>query len=84
MQALNGYGGGVTALARHAVAAILNACDQDIAYPMGVGQVIAAVDDALDMGEPYVTELKDTLDYFNNYGCPQDAHCRPIEDGEPE
>jgi uncharacterized repeat protein (TIGR01451 family) len=75
MEALNGNGGGVTALARHAVAAILNACDTDIAYPMGIGDIIAAVAAVLESGEPYITDLKDILDEFNNLGCPQDAHC---------
>jgi hypothetical protein len=77
MEALNGNGGGVTALARHAVAAILNACDPDIAYPVGVGEIIDVVAGVLDLGEPHITEVKDILDEFNNFGCPQDAHCRP-------
>jgi hypothetical protein len=68
----------------HAVAAVLNACDADIAYPMSVDDVIDAVNEALaslDRGE--VGTLKDMLDMYNNYGCPQDAHCRPQdpEDG---
>jgi hypothetical protein len=85
MDAMNFTGGGKVEgaarnLLRHAVAAILNACDADIAYPMTVDEVINAVNAALatlDRGE--IEILKNMLDEYNNYGCPQDAHCNPIE-----
>jgi uncharacterized repeat protein (TIGR01451 family) len=85
MEALNGNGGGVTALARHAVAAMLNAYDPDIDYQMSEAEIIAAVQQALYLGEPYITELKDVLDYFNNAGCPQSSDnaknpCSPSDD----
>ena len=83
MDALNYKGGkGVEGAARNllrqAVAALLNACDPDVGYPMSVGGVIDAVDDALatlDRGE--ILGLKDMFDMYNNLGCPIDAHCRP-------
>jgi hypothetical protein len=84
MDALNfGGGGGIEGKARNllrqGVAALLNACDPDVSYPMGEAGVIAAINAALatlDEGEMEI--LKNTFDMYNNYGCPQDAHCRPI------
>jgi hypothetical protein len=87
MQALNGNGGGVTALARHAVAALLNACDQDIAYELSEADVIFMVLDALQFGSPPIEELKNMLDEFNNAGCLQSSDnakipCSPSDDEE--
>ena len=73
-----GIEGAARNLLRQAVAALLNACDPDVNYPMSVGGVIAAVNDALatlDRGE--MLGLKDMFDMYNNLGCPIDAHCRP-------
>jgi uncharacterized repeat protein (TIGR01451 family) len=78
LQALGANGGGVNALARDAVAALLNACDEDIAYPLSVQGVIDAVNEALDAGADEIDSLHLLLDLYNNYGCPQDAHCNPI------
>jgi len=73
MQALNANGGGINALARHAVAALLNACDGDIDYPMSEGQIIAAVQAAVAVGEPDISELMDELADYNELGCGQSA-----------
>jgi hypothetical protein len=83
MQALNANGGGINALARHAVAAVLNACDADIDYPMTEGQIIAAVQAAVPDGD--IEGLKDMLDMYNNYGCGQSSDnakhpCSPEDD----
>lgn len=86
MQALNASGGGVNALVRHAVAALLNSCDRDIAYPMPEAELILEVERVLTEGDKYEIEgLKDMLDMYNSYGCGQssdDAHipCSPSED----
>jgi len=88
MEAMNyGGGGGLEGMARnlfrHATAALQNACDQHVAYPLSVEGVIEAVNEALDSGEKQIIEeLKDILAMYNEAGCPQDAHCRPIPDGE--
>jgi len=58
-------GGGVNALARHAVAAILNALSGDVDYPYTVAEIIAFVQAG---GEAN----KDLLDEANNAGCPLD------------
>ena len=81
MEALNGNGGGVTALARQAVAALLNACDPDIDYPLTEGDLIDGIYELLtDSASDYeISEAAEYLDYLNNLGCPQDAHCEPID-----
>jgi hypothetical protein len=88
MDAMN-YGGGpgvegaARNLFRHATAALQNACDADVAYPLTVAGVIDLVNDALatgDRGE--IDAAKNILAGYNEAGCPQDAHCRPIPDGE--
>jgi hypothetical protein len=78
LQALGANGGGINALARDAVAALLNACDEDINYPLSVAGVIAAVQAAIDGGAATIESEHLLLDLYNNYGCPQDAHCNPI------
>jgi hypothetical protein len=83
MQALK-YGGGKGLagagrnLLRQAVAALLNACDPDVAYPLSVDDVkelVRVYVETLDRGQ--MLELKDLFDRLNNLGCPIDAHCRP-------
>lgn len=70
MQALEATGGGVNALARHAVAALLNADHPEISYPWSEGQVIGEVVAAILSGdEDEIEDLKDTLDDWNNLGC---------------
>lgn len=61
-------GGGENALARHSVAALLNASSPDVEYNLTVAQVIAAVQDAFATGEFEAT--KDELEGFNEQGCP--------------
>jgi len=63
-------GGGEFALARHAVAALLNASHPDINYQYSVGEILAGVLNAYATGdfEPF----KSALDYANNAGCPLD------------
>ena len=62
-------GGGVDALGRHAVAALLNAASAGVDYGMSVEQVIAAVQQALAPGGD-VEGTKDLLESFNEQGCP--------------
>lgn len=61
-------GGGEYALARHAVAALLNASHPDINYAYTPAEVIAGVQNAYATGdfEPFKTDL----DFANNAGCP--------------
>jgi hypothetical protein len=61
-------GGGQRALARHAVAALLNAARTDYSYTFTQAEIIAGVQSAFASGdyEPF----KDLLDRANNTGCP--------------
>jgi len=60
-------GGRENALARHAVAALLNAAHPDVDYAYSVDEVLAGVQDAYASGdfEPF----KNALDTANNAGC---------------
>ncbi|MCW4035329.1 MAG: hypothetical protein NWF03_08205 [Candidatus Bathyarchaeota archaeon] len=67
------------ALARHAVAALLNALHPDVNYPMSAGDIINQVHDAIsntDLTDAH--PLKNTLDMYNNLGGGIDAHGNPI------
>jgi hypothetical protein len=68
LAAANLGGGGLNKLARHAVAALLNAASGDVDYPQSAAGVIAAVAAAINAGtyEPLATQL----DTWNNLGCP--------------
>lgn len=64
-------GGGVNALLRHAVAALLNAANPDVSYDLTESEIIDMVNDALaGVGDLTIQELKDELEEFNEQGCP--------------
>ena len=67
-QALRLRGGGLKALMRHAVAALLNSTHADVSYAMGRDAVIAMVQAAMETGDFETT--KDALEYENEMGCP--------------
>jgi hypothetical protein len=69
IQALENGGGGIDALLRHAVAAVLNAASPDLDYPFEVQAIIDAVNEAISTGVG-IEELKNDLDEANNLGCP--------------
>jgi hypothetical protein len=73
------------ALARHCVAAKLNAEHPDIEYPLSASEVIDACHDAITTGTATIDgvdytpqELKDLLDQYNNLGGGIDMHGNPI------
>lgn len=68
LQALDANGGGVNALARHAVAALLNASNPDVQYALSVDEVIAMTQDAI-ASEDFET-TKDIFATNNEAGCP--------------
>ncbi|MCJ7556044.1 MAG: hypothetical protein MUP90_03900, partial [Gammaproteobacteria bacterium] len=75
----NGVEGAARNLLRSAVAAVLNACNDNVNYPMGEQAVIDAVNAALatqDRG--VILALHSELDGYNNLGCSIDNHCNPI------
>jgi hypothetical protein len=70
LQAVWARGGGINALARHAVAALLNAAS-GIDYPLSVVDVRIIVCAALtDGGDSAINEAKDTLAELNEIYCP--------------
>jgi hypothetical protein len=78
LEALSFEGGPTTAdaaeiLLRQAVAAILNAANPDVDYPLSVAEVIARVNAALASGDrATILALAAELDRLNNLGCPLD------------
>ena len=67
-QALSLGGGGLDALLRQAVAALLNASSPDVDYPLTAAQVVAATNAAIASGDYEAT--KDLFDRFNNLTAP--------------
>jgi hypothetical protein len=61
-------GGGENALARHAVAGLLNVANPNVNYFYTEAQVLAGVQSAYATGN--FEEFKDDLDFANNAGCP--------------
>jgi hypothetical protein len=71
LTALGTGGGGVSALLRHAVAALLNAAHPAVDYPLTIEGVISAVNAALASGnETTIENLKNQLDTWNNLHAP--------------
>jgi hypothetical protein len=69
--ALRARGGGENALARHAVAALLNAANPGVAYPYSEAEIIAWVKGAYAPGGD-LEAVKDLLADANEAGCPLD------------
>jgi hypothetical protein len=61
-------GGGIKALARHAVAALLNSAHPNVAYPMTTAEVITLVQNAIATGQ--YEAAKNILANYNELGCP--------------
>jgi hypothetical protein len=71
LQALAQGGGGINALGRHSVAALLNAVSPDVDYPITAAHVIALVQAAVASGDKNLIEAtKNTLESYNTLGCP--------------
>jgi len=67
-QALSLGGGGLDALLRQAVAALLNAASPDVDYPLSTADVISMTNAAIASGDYEST--KDLFDEFNNLTAP--------------
>ena len=63
-------GGGLNALGRHTVAALLNAASSDVDYNLGAGEVIDAFNDLYPSGRAQYNALKNEFERFNEQGCP--------------
>ena len=82
LQALNANGGGVNAMIRHGVAAMLNACSDCVQYAIGSpDQVISMIEDTLNGVGPYtVGELHSMFAEANEAGCPVNQHGECVEE----
>lgn len=69
LQVLSQGGGGLTALGRHTVAALLNAASGGVAYDVATPAEVIARFNAVFPGGDY-SGLKDTFEGFNEQGCP--------------
>jgi hypothetical protein len=68
LQVLGQGGGGLKALGRHTVAALLNTANADVSYDLSTAQVISDFNDVFPDGD-YET-LQNVLAGFNEQGCP--------------
>ena len=68
LDALKNGGGQEEALTRHAVAALLGAASDEVAYPLEVSEVITLVNDAFTSGD--YESAKAILEGFNELGTP--------------
>lgn len=68
LQALEAKGGGINALARHAVAALLNAANPDVAYFYSESEIIEKFQ--LAIGDEDFEYTKDLFKDENELGCP--------------
>jgi hypothetical protein len=83
LEALGANGGGINALARHAVAALLNTSSGCVQYAYeDVGDLIADVHDAIVAGAAAIQALHVELAGYNEAGCPVNQHgeCVGVED----
>lgn len=65
----------VEQLSRQAVAALLNATDPRVNYPLTEAEVIEQYQNAINSGDlAEIVALTDLLDTFNNLGCPIPAN----------
>ena len=69
-QALKAKGGGINALARHTVAALLNAASPDVSYDLSVDDVIDEFNDVYPGTKQDYNSLKNYFEGFNEQGCP--------------
>jgi hypothetical protein len=69
-QALKAKGGGINALARHTVAALLNASSPDVSYDLSVDDVIDEFKDVYPGTKEEYNNLKNYFEGFNEQGCP--------------
>jgi hypothetical protein len=70
LQALKALGGEINALARHSVAALLDASSLDVDFPFTTAEVIAEFQNGYDSGELQAT--KDLFEEANESFCPLD------------
>jgi hypothetical protein len=78
-QVLRAKGGGLNALGRHTVAALLNGANSDISYGMTDADVIAAFNAVYPGSKNEYTELKNEFAAANESGCPINGKTAPAD-----
>ncbi|MCB1865300.1 MAG: hypothetical protein KDG50_07690 [Chromatiales bacterium] len=73
-------GGGLNALGRHTVAALLNAAIGDVSYDLTPAEVINAFNDLYPGSNGDYEPWKNQLDTYNNQGCPLNNGTGFVED----
>jgi cysteine-rich repeat protein len=63
-------GGGLNALGRHSVAAVLNSASDGVSYDESTSDVIDAFNDVFPGSRRDYTGLKNGFEFFNEQGCP--------------
>jgi hypothetical protein len=77
-QVLKGKGGGLIALGRHTVAALLNGANWEINYGMSDAEVIAAFNEVYPGTKAEYTALKNEFADDNERGCPINGKTAPV------
>lgn len=70
LQVLWQGGGGLKALGRHTVAALLNAESDGVGYDLTPSEVVTMFNDVFPGSKPDYTDLKDLFVGYNESGCP--------------
>lgn len=70
LQVLNLGGGGLNALGRHTVAALLNSASSDVFYDFTVQQVISMFNSVYPGTKDHYTAVKNIFEGLNEQGCP--------------
>jgi hypothetical protein len=78
LEALGTNGGGINALLRHSVAAVLSAANTDVDYAMTTSQIVSAVQTAVAGGTGAIEQLKNKLDAYNNAGANLNQHGQAV------
>jgi hypothetical protein len=69
-EVLRKRGGGLNALGRHTVAALLNAAAAEVSFGLTSSEVISRFNDVFPGTKQEYNELKDSFEAFNEQGCP--------------
>jgi hypothetical protein len=70
LQVLQQGGGGLTALGRHTVAALLNGASSGVSYDESVASVIDLFNQVFPGSNSAYTSLKNNFENLNEQGCP--------------
>jgi hypothetical protein len=84
VEVLDGKGGGLTALGRHTVAALLNAANPEVAYDLTPQEVINEFNDVYPGSKGDYESLKNEFEVLNEQGCPLNNSDGSNNGGRPD